>query len=63
MKNLFNKLRMMISHPIGKRELMCKKNDFCDCSQDLEGMCLNCGDKRRMNLHCVKENGDESPNI
>ena len=50
----------MVSNPIGKKQLECKKNDFCDCTEDLSDVCLTCNEKRRIWLYsCVNTSWDE----
>lgn len=52
-KNLFNKLRLLISNHKTRKELECMKNDFCTCSQDLSNLCMNCRDRNRVdNVIC-----------
>lgn len=47
-KNLFNKLRLLISNHKTRKQLECKKNTFCDCTQDLSDLCVDCFDKKRI---------------
>lgn len=60
MKNLFSKLKLLISHPKGRKELYCKKYEFCNCEWNLEWVCLNCGDKKRIGIHVCGMETDES---
>lgn len=46
-KNLFNKLKFYLTWVQAKKKLQCKKNDFCDCTQDMRDMCVPCIDQNR----------------
>lgn len=48
---------MIIANPLWRKQLWCKKNTFCDCSQDLSDLCLTCLERDKVNkVHCQEEN-------
>lgn len=54
MKNLFNILKLIITNPKGRKQLECKKNTFCNCSQDLSDMCITCLETNKIKPHmCI----------
>lgn len=56
-KNLFNMLKFYITNTKGKKQLECKKNEFCDCSENLTTICVSCKEKTKAkaftNTNCV----------
>lgn len=56
-KNLFNMLKFYITNVKWRKELECKKNEFCNCGEDLTTICMSCKEKTKAkhftNTDCV----------